>query len=284
MRKIIFCALILSHSAMATDLSKALLYQSFEQYAPGTSQYDVEGKFNACRNGKVREADGKRVLETSIGKGETGWGHWGYGLESLPKLRAGDELWYRVAMFFPEEFDFWTDHGSLKTFRFCRQTISDKKNRGCVDMQIQASGSWRIGSEYDNWGKSWLQVKGGKVVKGEWGLFEVYMKMGDPGIMRMWKDGVLFAEYNQFETLQEGAQFLRVLQFTYWNGSAPKTQGMLMDHITVFIQGQGYAGKQYLSTDVAGNRYIGMTLGGYKSYIVSIHRRLTARTGREDEN
>lgn len=242
---------------MGTDLTKAYAYYNFAKYEPGTKLQTVPG-FGACQSGKIVDHGGNKVAETSIAKGDKGWSRWGFEY-IMPRLVTGDEIWWRVGMFFPSDFNFATDHGSLKTFRFGRRTISDKKNKGCVDLQIRTDRDWRAIGEMNNW-PGWVQMPGGKVERGKWQMFEAYVKFGNPGTIRMWRDGKMFAEITGKQTMQPGSELFRLMLFTYWNGSAPRSQSMKFDHMGIFIQGSGHSGKSHLDKDANGNRFIGTTL------------------------
>jgi hypothetical protein len=243
-----------------TDLSKILYYQNFTGKSGRLK--DLPG-FGACDNGTIETGNGygdnSEHAHTWIAKGDDGWSRWGFEFKNpaLENCGVGDEIWWRVAMCWPTDFSFATDHGSLKTFRIGKVKDSNGDNRGYVDFQIKTDQDWRALVEYQS-NDSWDYYDGGKVVKGKWQIFEVYVKLGvgPNGIMRIWRDGKLFGESRR-GTIETATHVERLLWSTYWNGDAPKTQGMDIDEMAVAVKNSTRDDTAHMGTDDAGNYLIG---------------------------
>lgn len=243
------------------DLEKLYLYRSFDDFTEGTLCKNIR-PFTACDAGVVSSAHkypgGYHSFKTSIKAGDHGWGRWGYEItDGFPRVTSGGEVWFRQAMYFPVGFNFRNSNSSLKTFRFGRQD-GGNGNRGCIDIQIMNNMGWRSTIEFEQ--DHWTVYDGGKVIPGTWQMFEVYVKFHPTqGIIRMWRDGELFAEQLNEPTLRSSDRLYRLLMNTYWNGDAPATQSHYYDHITIAVNGGGRNDGQYLGTDSRGNKQIGMT-------------------------
>ena len=246
----------------ATDLSKILSSENFENRSGKLS--DING-FGACRNGTIETYQGQKVVRSWIGSGRDGYGEWGYTWKhpDLVKCREGDEVWFRLRTFFPNDFEFDSAPGFLKGFRVGRRKIGNDDNRGYVDGYINNSDQeWRVTCEMDpkppGQTTGWTHFPGGGVETGVWQTFEFYVYLSRPnGKIRMWRDGELFGEVTR-STISPDGHVDRVLWTTYYNGGSPKTQGMLFDDHAVAIKNNVRDDKRWLATDNDGNRFIGL--------------------------
>ena len=249
---------------MTTDLSKIYLHRTAEDYPLGTKLRDID-PFVACSTGTVTAENSPpgltRSFQTSIAKGSEGWGSWGFAIESgLPRLVSGDEVWFRTAVFFPHDFVFASSHGSFKTFRIGRR--ADGNNRGYLDWQIKNDQNWQSNIEYSH-DVGWVQHPGGKVVAGEWQFFEVYSRLHKTdGVMRIWRNSVLFGERKGVDTMPHGSYMDRLLWLTYVNGGALRTQTMNFTEFAVAVHSQTHDDRPNLSLDAGGNYLIGNAIKG----------------------
>jgi hypothetical protein len=78
-------------------------------------------------------------------------------------------------------------------------------------------------------------------VRGRWETYEMYVGLDDEaardggsGRVRLWRDGELICEIDEFPTLRtpEGRADAFLLS-TYWNGGAPRTQALYVDDILI---------------------------------------------------
>ena len=127
-----------------TDLESISYYENFNGKS-GKLKPQIRG-FSACDHGTIEPAgddtenDSERA-QTWIRALSDGWGKWGFQLETadIIGLREGDEIWFRVKMKFPDDFNFRTDVSKVKGFRIGRREIKDHDaNRGYIDWYIHS--------------------------------------------------------------------------------------------------------------------------------------------------
>jgi hypothetical protein len=256
--------IVLPKEIPMTDTSKLFWAETFEDAPVGGTLYDCP-PMRTCRQSTIVESGGRRAGVTTIKRGQSGYGDWGFTIrgDDFDKTRVGDEIWWSQEMMFPKDFDFWTDHGSLKLFRIGKVDMAGK-NRGCVDVQIRSGDQdWRCNVEFKNDDTSWETFTGGRVVKGKAQRFECYTYLHPTnGIIRMYLDGVLFGESSRRCTMNSDEKLLRVLWSTYWNGNAPKTQSCALGEGYIAIKNSQRDDSKYLDDDGHGNKYIGNDFGG----------------------
>lgn len=188
--------------------------------------------------------------------GSDGWGQWG-AIHNLPaRPKEGEEMWLRVASYFPSTFDY-SANPHLKFLRI--HTRSDAaENQGYLDLYIRNSGLLAYVNEPVGVITSEF---GSQVQKGKWEIYEVYVKFSSvagQGIFRVWQNGKLVHENRQWKTLSGSASYSdRIHIFTYWNGGAPKTQSAYIDDVVITTT-------QPSARDAGGNYMIGTTLYGAK--------------------
>jgi hypothetical protein len=250
-----------------TDTTRIAWAETLTGATPGEDLY-TRPPYQTCSQSEIVVRPGRengRAAKTWIERGQSGYGEFGYSV-SLPEFEnmvEGDEIWWSVEQHFPDGFNFWTDHGSLKWFRLGR-ILPGGSNRGYVDVQINSGSrqSWRANVEYKQAGEpSWETFTGGDVVKGQTQRFEFYCKLGvDDGIIRMYRDGVLFGETTR-QTIGRGELIQRVLLCTYWNGDAPQHNEMFLGDTYIAVKTNDRDDTPYLDDDGMGNKYIGSDFG-----------------------
>ena len=277
-RKFAILAIFLTARISAeTQLDKLWLHEDFEDHPLGTELNDVP-KFGAAGNGSVvdtvpQQLHSSKSGRTWIAKGDDGWSRWGYSLGMFPEgVSKGSVIWWRTALYFPKGFPLRGDHGSLKTWRVGRVKLTDGSSKGYIDIQTMASHNWRSIVEH-TWGENgydpaWVHFDDGPVEYDKWQVWEVQVVLDDVPVddgggamIRMWRDGDLFAEIYDRATLSKGLNMQevnRLLMWTYFNGGAPSTVEHFFDDVTVAIKSPTRDDSKYLSHDAEGNLYIGL--------------------------
>jgi hypothetical protein len=251
-----------------TDLDKILCYENFDTRRG--SLESISG-FSAADNGTIIEGEGGKIGQTWIARGAEGWGDYGFSWDvpGLQDCESGDEVWWRLRIKFAEDFVIQSEPGMLKGFRLGRVKKSNDDNRGYVDWYIRNDNDnyWRhtVEFERDPPNGSWMDYTRGDLKKGEWQMYEVYCRFHPTdGMMRMWCDGELMGEERRPTIAGPSAEsyLQRLLFTTYYNGRSPKTQGIHFDHHTVAVKNRKRDDSVHLSTDSAGNKFLGMQITG----------------------
>ena len=197
-----------------------------------------------------------------IKEGATGWGTWG-GTITLPQhLDSGDEVWIRLRMFVPEDFDYTSSsEGSRLKFLRVRTRSASDSNHGYDDIYINPPGRQEpYGFIYEGEQK-WRMFGSPKtsINKGTWETWEYYLRFdsvpvtsGGRAIVRVWKNGELILETTERKTLKTAESYATaVYLFTYWNGGSPKTQHLYVDDIVITTSTPG-------DRDRYGNAFVGV--------------------------
>ena len=229
-------------------------------------------------NGQVLEgAMSARLTST---EGETGYGTWGGIITHPERLGKGDEVWFRVNVFFPAGFDYhsYGEGNRLKFLRFSTLSAAGN-NEGYNDIYIDQKGS-PVSFKYikESGGSGWRDLAdSGKLPEyGVWETYEFYVKFdnvslddGGMAVVRFWKNGKLLKQVTDQYTLNNNDSYsARTLLFTYWNGGAPKTQSMWVDDVIL-------TSDQPAALDEYGNPYIGVRQGTYSMPAPSAPQRLS---------
>lgn len=160
----------------------------------------------------------------------------------------GDEVWFRAYVYFQSDWD-WTDGESYGQCKFMRL----KTNSGYLSIMAK-NGYFYLSNEVTPYDSSWQSpVQTTPTTNGEWICMEIYVKFSaTSGIIRMWKDGVLFAE-DKSPTLKSGdTAYLAYLMSTWNNPGSPQIQSQWFDDVYI-------TNEQPPNQDVAGNYMIGPT-------------------------
>lgn len=239
----------------------------FEQGTIGTIAYSNADAFHSS-NANSFYADtpalsGSQSVSLTAIEGETGFGSWG-GYLSHPTLYQGDEIWYRVNVYYPTGWDF-SCGGCTEGMKFMRiHTLSaDGSNQGYHSTLIKGGSTGGLlnintevtGAFYNNNTADEFRNLGNPVLRENWHTYEIYLKISSvagQGIYRVWQDGVLMFEDKESPTLRSSTSKVNgALLYTYWNNGAPKTQTSYADDIILTNEIPG-------RKDAAGNPYIGV--------------------------
>lgn len=261
-------------SITARSFITAMLISMSSQAAAWTVHEDFEGDdnfvgtaidtqhfdgFSGTAYSDVQSVSGGLSARMSIAEGSDGWAEWGAVINHPSKLTRYDELWLRVHAFFPDGFSYQADPW-LKFLRV--HTLKpDGSNIGYIDWYVNNDPDdpspyrWIYEGQqmWSTFGASDDQIRFDL-----WATYEMYMKFdtvpasqGGNAIVRVWKDGKLLKEITDGITLsQADAYSHRSLIFTYWNGTAPKTQHMYIDDVVLTTD-------QPSARDAQGNPMIG---------------------------
>lgn len=260
----------------------ALFYSS--QVSAWTKTFDWEDYPDDSRNtlglnafkytkvSRERAHNSNASLEMGIQTGQDGWNEFGATFDlppakvdgpngerlvpmSLPDIKEGDELWYRIWYYFPEGFDFSTDSSQGLKISRLRTASSGGQFEASVGLLID-SGGITIGNEVESKLPSTERnSQGVQVPRGEWHAIEHYLKFSSvsgKGVRRVWQNGKLIFEDKQSATLETSTSIAaQMFLFTYWNGGAPKSQICYLDDMV-------FTTDRPSNTDSHGNPYLGI--------------------------
>ena len=220
--------------------------------------------------------EGSQSASTTIQAGEHGFGTFG-GRFDFPDLGVGDEIWWRVALFFPTDFQFDSggnlgkgmrihttkDNGSLNAGYidiYFRDNLYNVNNAG--DMHYVFNEASGVDFAANNPERTALNSSGfsrkevgSPIVKGQWVVFEQYVKFTadpDAGIYRVWQDGELVFQDMETYILQTPTSIADFTYlFTYWNATSPKENTVWVDDVVI-------TNERPNNTDSFGNPFIGV--------------------------
>jgi len=219
--------------------------------------------FKSIYSDTAPSINGTQVAVASIERGDQGFGRWG-GAFDFPDLSEGQEIWFRVFIYYPIGFDFTISRGvGLKTLRI-HTASSTGSNEGYFDMLSNGIKGITVGSEitsdfFEN-NARWKAI-GSPIITGRYHAYEQYVKFSSEpgkGIYRVWQDGKLVFEDTQTKTMRSTtsvSDFIYI--WSYWNGNAPKSQEAYLDYVVI-------TNETPVTKDKNGNPYIG--LGGVELF------------------
>jgi hypothetical protein len=239
---------------------------------PHTKEWE---NFSKTVYSNAQAATGSQSCQMGITGKSDGWGEWG-GILTFPSpVAAGGEVWVRLSMFVPSNFNWVSPNGGMPG-KFMRVHTATAKgaNVGYHDLFIadpavtntlapDAYGSpgppvlTRIYEGVQLWSWVGTQAKNA-MVRDHWETYEVYIKFdpvsknaGGGGEVRIWKNNQLLLDRTSEKTLVNATDIADAFYlFTFWNGGAPATQSLYVDDITVTTQTPS-------NRDAAGNPFIG---------------------------
>lgn len=245
--------------------------ESFTSDSGGTFYTDLESY------------SGGKSLELNIQQGSTGFGSLGGIIDfnkcthvSGQKLVKGDEIWIRLRIKFPNNFEF-NLNGRNKFLRL--RTFHDEGasavSEGYNDLYINSppgvsggggNGPFQyifegfVGPAWHNMGD--YSAGDEFPALGEWHTIEFYLRLDDQkgteggdSMVRTWLNGELLGETNNRNTLVTPESYIKSLYlFTYWdNDGAHITQKFWIDDLII-------TSIEPLATDSNGNPFIGVDL------------------------
>lgn len=218
---------------------------------------------------------GNKSYRCRLPKGSHGeTSRWMLSVGDLPTyIYVGDEIWWRVWVYLPADYEWSPDRPGNKFMRF-HNYKGDGSNKQYIDTYSKTNGilveNWAngVGTFYDTLG---IKV-GSSVVNNSpklgynsngayigWEAIEGYIKMGPAGqgIWRCWRNGKLWFEDKLTATAQDSGGYIRAVNlFGHYSNTSnqagsPKDQSVWVDD--VFITNERPS-----NTDSKGNPYIGV--------------------------
>jgi hypothetical protein len=237
-------AILLAMSVFASGQASAwTLSADFEkgtvgQRAQGASGWDFAGTSTFFSSAQAAHGTKSAAINWSAGSEGYGASH-GEWDGSYPSIPNGGEFWARAYMYFPTNWK-WNCSPVIKVLRGIQQ------GGGYMSIFAGPSGEIILSNE-----PAQVQISTStKFSLGQWQCIEMYVKLGSPGIFRIWKDGVLVIE-NTASTSGSGN---RALFMTNWNGGSPQAQTQYMDDVVITTDRPS-------QVDIKGNPMIG-PIGG----------------------
>lgn len=239
----------------------------FEDGVVGTTaESDTDGFHTAAGDSKYAGSpalSGSNSASVTAQNGATGFGYWGGGFYFPENLVEGDEIWYRINVFYPVGWSF-NCKGCTEGVKLMR--IHTKSSSGANEgyhsghLNDEENGKGALiflNSEINHSGFNYGVSRriGNPVQYGQWHTYEMYIKfssVASNGIYRFWQDGELIFEQTNYTTLRTPTSVSnKIFLYGYWNEGAPQTQTSYVDDIVITNEVPG-------RKDANGNSYIGV--------------------------
>jgi len=218
-------------------------FDDFEAYNDGTS-LSAGKPFGAAGRTKAsseKAHQGHRSARMAIHQGDKGgFGRWGGVIPVKPALPRGSEIWVRLFVFWPGDFEFsaapW-----MKFIRLHNQT-GDKKNGGYNDLYVDnADRNKSVLRTIKEGHNVWRTYDGPPLARDRWESYEVYLFIdnesvdaGGKGRCRVWRDGKLIFDRTDVPTVSTADGAIDYLYlFTYWNNEKPPMNHVFVDDIVI---------------------------------------------------
>lgn len=181
-----------------------------------------------------------------------GWGYTNILYNYPSSVGDGGEIWFRTYVYLPTTWEFGTSQ--VKTMRIAMPAGHLSIMRKYSD---NLGNIFFLSNEISSYDSSWqtpVQTISASDTLGEWVCLEIYTKLSiTNGIIRIWKNGVLFAEQIGDATMSAGSLAYRSQIEGIWNSpGTPQTQTTYWDDIVV-------TNEQPIKQDASGNYMIGPT-------------------------
>lgn len=234
----------------------------FETYEEGASlsvgkPFDAAGRTLASSEEVHR---GRRSARMAIRVGDKGgFGRWGGIIPIKPVLAQGSEVWVRLFVLWPKDFEF-SATPFMKFIRLHNRT-GDRQNGGYNDLYVhKADGKESVLRTIKERHDVWQTYDGPPLARERWESYEVYLSIdsrsvdaGGRGRLRVWRDGKLICDRTDVPTISEANGVIDYLYlFTYWNNEKPPTNHVFIDDLVIATSAAPPP-----NTDTSGNRIIG---------------------------
>ncbi len=213
----------------------------FESGADGSRLsplYDAAGR---SRISAEKAKRGKQSARMEIRSGDAGgFGQWGAVLPIRPVLTKGQEIWVRLYVYWPANFEFSATPW-MKFLRFHTRS-ADGKNRGYNDLYIdRAEKNTSVLRTIKEMHDKWAVYNGPSIAREKWERYEMYLSLDDvpadaggKGRVRIWRDGNLIFNRGDVPTLSAATDVLDSFYlFTYWNNETPPNNHCYIDDLTI---------------------------------------------------
>ena len=223
---------------------------------PNSSGSDYAFKTTVYSDSKARS--GKQSAEAILPKGSNGWEDWGM-FYKFPDAREGDEIWFRVWINFPKDFQYATKHGAkgLRMQSFSSSGDSRYLNVYPEGHRIHTENWVDLTAFYNNNNHNNSGEMESRPGLGGWEALEMYVKCSSlPGkaAFRIWRNGELWFEDTQTPTLMDSGGYINKISILTLYSSAvdsPVTQSVWIDDVII-------TNEQPNGTDSKGNPFIGV--------------------------
>lgn len=200
--------------------------------------YDAAGR---SRISAEKAKRGKQSARMEIRSGDAGgFGQWGAVLPIRPVLTKGQEIWVRLYVYWPANFEFSATPW-MKFLRFHTRS-ADGKNRGYNDLYIdRAEKNTSVLRTIKEMHDKWAVYNGPSIAREKWERYEMYLSLDDvpadaggKGRVRIWRDGNLIFNRGDVPTLSAATDVLDSFYlFTYWNNETPPNNHCYIDDLTI---------------------------------------------------
>ena len=218
-----------------------LFADGFENLAPGARlgvPYDAAGRSRVTTEQAWR---GKQAARMEIRAGDGGgFGQWGAVLPIRPNLVKGQEVWVRLYVYWPVDFQF-SANPWMKFLRLHTRSIAGK-NTGYHDLYIdradQTKSVLRTIKEIHD---QWAVYDGPAIPRDHWERYEMYLclddvpvQAGGKGRVRIWRDEKLIFNRIDVPTLVDASDVVDSFYlFTYWNNERPPDNHCYVDDLVI---------------------------------------------------
>ena len=188
-----------------------------------------------------------------------GFGRWGGIVPIKPALARGAEIWVRLNVYWPQDFQFSASPW-MKFVRLHNRT-GEGSNGGYNDLYVdKANGTHSVLRTIKERHDRWQTYDGPALPRGRWETYEVYLFVdhkpvdaGGQARFRVWRDAHLIFDRTDVPTISRPDGTIDYLYlFTYWNNEAPPANHLFIDDLTIATSASPPP-----SRDQAGNRRIG---------------------------
>ena len=205
---------------------------------------------------------GRRSARMAIEPGDRGgFGRFGGILPIKPALPQGSEIWVRLFVYWPRDFEF-SARPWMKFIRLHNRT-GDGGNGGYNDLYVdKADGNTSVLRTIKEGHNRWQTYDGPPLARGRWECYEVYLFIdsksvdaGGKGRFRVWRDGKLIFDRTDVPTIGTADGTIDYLYlFTYWNNEKPPANHVFVDDLLIATSASPPPNR-----DESGNVFIGHT-------------------------
>jgi len=191
--------------------------------------------------------------------GKGGFGRWGGILPIKPALPRGNEIWVRLYVLWPKDFEFsaapW-----MKFIRLHNRT-ENGKNGGYNDLYVDnADGTTSVLRTIKETHDRWQTYDGPPLPRDRWECYEVYLFIDNTSVdaagkgrFRVWRNDELIFDRTDVPTISTADGVIDYLYlFTYWNNETPPENDLFIDDLAIATSASPPPNK-----DAAGNTRIG---------------------------
>lgn len=230
----------ISPSVFAWNISSDFESGIVGQVAMGSNALDYAGSVTTI-SGTLAHS-GSKSIKMAWDTGMNGWGACHGEINFPSRVSEGGEVWFRAYTYFQPGWQ-WNE-AQTKFMRL-------KTASGHLSLMAK-SGIFYLSNEINDYDSSWqspIQIT--PIANGQWICLEIYVRFSTTnGIIRLWKDGILFAE-DRSPTLKSGeTAYLAYLMNTWNSPGSPKSQIQYFDNIVL-------TNERPFNRDSAGNYMIG---------------------------